>query len=400
MDTPSFEPLPGYVPSGNGSSSDGAATYFAPAVRDTDAEFYQKSAVVRDAPMLEEVLRAMPYMVMVLNSNRQIVAANEAMLSMFRATLGEVTQKRPGEAFGCIRAKDGPSGCGTSRHCATCGAMQALLESQVANAKVVHECRIIVQKPGGLAPVDLRITVSPFHVAETPFILTAVEDISQDKRLGTLQRAIFYDVLNTAGCIDGYVQYLKVDGTTDQEVCEHLVQLSAQLIESIYVQRDLVLAESGALETHPVPIRASAILEEVKTQYASHSIGKDRTIELCEVWDGVMIADRRLLQRVLGNMIRNALEATRPGGTVTAGCLERDDRLVFWVRNPEVMPEEVQLQVFQRSFSTKGEMGRGLGTYSMRLLGERYLGGKVDFTSGLPEGTVFTFTFPKRPSPT
>ena len=52
----------------------------------------------------------------------------------------------------------------------------------------------------------------------------------------------------------------------------------------------------------------------------------------------------------------------------------------FWVNNPAVMPREVQLQVFKRSFSTKGS-GRGIGTYSMRLLVSRYLGGSVDFES-------------------
>jgi signal transduction histidine kinase len=59
------------------------------------------------------------------------------------------------------------------------------------------------------------------------------------------------------------------------------------------------------------------------------------------------------------------------------------------------MPEEIQLQVFQRSFSTKASSGRGIGTYSMKLLGEHYLGGKVAFTSREPEGTEFTVTLPR-----
>ncbi len=98
-------------------------------------------------------------------------------------------------------------------------------------------------------------------------------------------------------------------------------------------------------------------------------------------------------------MVKNALEATGIGGIVTIGCEDLGDHIQFWVHNAEVMPEEVQLQVFQRSFSTKGEEGRGLGTYSMKLLGERYLGGKVDFTSHSPEGTTFTLTLPKMSAP-
>ena len=56
-------------------------------------------------------------------------------------------------------------------------------------------------------------------------------------------------------------------------------------------------------------------------------------------------------------------------------------------------PREVQLQVFQRSFSTKGE-NRGLGTYSIRLLTERYLKGQVSFTSSPETGTIFTAAYP------
>ena len=77
-------------------------------------------------------------------------------------------------------------------------------------------------------------------------------------------------------------------------------------------------------------------------------------------------------------------------------CQEHDEEVVFAVHNTEVMPEEVQLQVFQRSFSTKGQPGRGIGTYSMKLLGERYLGGKVSFTSQPSEGTTFRLAIPKK----
>ena len=46
-------------------------------------------------------------------------------------------------------------------------------------------------------------------------------------------------------------------------------------------------------------------------------------------------------------------------------------------------------------FSTKSSTGRGLGTYSMKLLGERYLGGAVSFSSSAEHGTVFTFELPR-----
>jgi sensor histidine kinase regulating citrate/malate metabolism len=78
---------------------------------------------------------------------------------------------------------------------------------------------------------------------------------------------------------------------------------------------------------------------------------------------------------------------------VTLACKSEPDGIVFSVRNPSVMDRSVQLQVFQRSFSTKGT-GRGIGTFSIKLLTEQYLGGKVWFESGEPGGTVFHVRLP------
>jgi len=49
--------------------------------------------------------------------------------------------------------------------------------------------------------------------------------------------------------------------------------------------------------------------------------------------------------------------------------------------------------LFQRSFSSKGS-GRGLGTYSMKLFGEKYLDGEVSFESDRIKGTTFTISLP------
>ncbi|MCC7353132.1 MAG: ATP-binding protein, partial [Anaerolineae bacterium] len=104
-------------------------------------------------------------------------------------------------------------------------------------------------------------------------------------------------------------------------------------------------------------------------------------------------SDPILLGRVIGNMVKNALEAIEPGQAITLGCRIIGEGVEFWVHNPGFMPPSVQLQLFQRSFSTKGK-GRGLGTYSMKLLSERYLHGSVSFTSSLETGTTFVGRYP------
>ena len=67
--------------------------------------------------------------------------------------------------------------------------------------------------------------------------------------------------------------------------------------------------------------------------------------------------------------------------------------MVFWVHNPGHMDPSVQHQVFRRFFSTKGP-GRGLGTYSIKLLAEEYLGGRVSLDSSPERGTTFVLSLP------
>jgi sensor histidine kinase regulating citrate/malate metabolism len=69
--------------------------------------------------------------------------------------------------------------------------------------------------------------------------------------------------------------------------------------------------------------------------------------------------------------------------------------VLFKVHNPGVIPGDIQKQIFQRSFTTKEGSGRGIGTHSVKLLTEGYLGGAAAFTSDADNGTTFTVEIPR-----
>ncbi len=372
-------------------------TYYAPAARATREEFVRQQAAVEGMPLLREALNAMPHMVMILNAQRQIVIANDAALRTVHAAAADVLAKRPGEAVACIRAKEGPEGCGTAEHCATCGAVHAILESSRQNGQVVRECRIQVDTPDGVAPLDLKATATPITVDGEPLTVVVMEDISESKRLAVLQRVFFHDVLNTVGCISSCVYCLAGSRQLADDLCDLLGRLSKQLTEEIAGQRDLLAAETGELAVRIEPVQTRRLLEELRQQYGQSPLTDQRAIDMGAVWDGTIMTDRRLMARVVGNMLKNGLEATAAGQAVTLECHDRGPSVAIAVHNPDAMPAEVQQQVFQRSFSTKGQPGRGIGTYSMKLFGEQYLGGKVEFISVAPQGTTFTLTVPKKP---
>ncbi len=336
---------------------------------------------------------------LVLNEHRQIVACNRRAAEWLQATEPTWLGARPGEVFDCVHADVGPDGCGTGPFCITCGAVQAILESQDFSRQVVRECRVLCKGSRGVQALDLKVLATPVEVQGIRFIICAIYDISQSKRIALLNRLFFHDMLNAAGGIEGYAAMLADElheRLADDFPLRRLQDLASTLIEDLRAHRDLMYAESGDLVPEVSAFRVGQLLAELQALYQSHPAAHHRTIRLEEVWDGVLETDRRLLARVLGNMLKNALEATPEGGTVSVGCKGSTEEAAFWVRNPGVIPHEVQLQIFHRFFSTKGEPGRGIGTYSMKLLAEGYLGGRVEFTSTESDGTVFTVTIPRR----
>jgi len=172
--------------------------------------------------------------------------------------------------------------------------------------------------------------------------------------------------------------------------------MTLRSIEEIDALRLLTQAEDCSLQVVWADLNAASLLEEVVATLRCHPSARGKRIILdTEMLDVTFRSDRRLLRRVVENMLLNALEATDDGGNVSLGCWQISGHVNFWVHNDAWMPEEIQLQVFQRSFSTKGQQ-RGIGTYSIKLLSSHILG-SVNFTSSPERGTVFQASFPLKP---
>ncbi|MBI5837536.1 MAG: PAS domain-containing sensor histidine kinase [Candidatus Eisenbacteria bacterium] len=374
-------------------------TEFAPAEREDRLTVESQARDIVSDASFTAMLEAMPTPAVVLNPRRQIVAANRKFLEMLGAgAVAQVLSRRPGEAVGCMHAFETPGGCGTSRSCSVCGAVRSILDCFECRGSVTQECRIRSREAEGAGAFDFRVQCTFMQVNGQDYAVLAVADISAEKRRQVLERTFFHDVLNECGGVHGIAQLLIAEGIDPQaerEFKHSLLRISTALGDDIRAHRQMLDAERGELVVTPEDIRPQDLLEDVASGYRGHAVARDRSIvvEPCKAQS--VRTDRALLRRILGNLVKNALEAVEPGETVTVSAEEGNDEVMFWVKNPGVMPEEVQLQVFQRSFSTKGGEGRGIGTYGVKLFGERYLGGRVEFVSCEGIGTIFTCSLPR-----
>ncbi len=374
-------------------------THFAPAARANSLDIDHQVGLLAHANLLTTLSDAVPSAVLVLNAQRQIVYSSTLMERFVPAPQPpSLITLRPGEALACVHAAKNAGGCGTTEFCSECGAVRAILAAQAGHA-AVRECRIVRHTLEGEDALDLRVQATPFEYEGELFTLFAIVDISHEKRREILERTFFHDLNNTAGIISNlaYILGHASEMAIDLPLPDLLTQAADRLCDEIKAQRQLLEAESNTLQLSYAEVDTVQTLAEMARLFGQHEVADRRFIEVAPgSAHGVLVTDPTLLGRILGNMIKNALEASLPGETVAIGCDRSDSGIRFWVHNTAVMPRAVQLQLFQRSFSTKGA-GRGLGTYSLKLLGERYLGGQIAFTSVDGQGTTFTLTLPERP---
>lgn len=365
---------------------------FAPAGRAEPQVLLQESSLVAGSELVRTLLNAMPDFLMVLNSHRQIVAVNQQLLKTFGVERPDkLLGLRPGEAVQCVHAATGPDGCGTARNCSVCGAVLAILASQETGLPQQRECHLMLNRNDCHA-LDLDVLATPITVAEERFTVLALRDISAEKRRYVMERVFFHDILNSAGGIRGLAELLHEGDCapeTEREYKRWMLGLADGMIEEINHQRRLMQAERGKYRPVWSEIDLGPFLEEIRQLYEHHDRARGKTLTIEHLPDCRLTSDRPLLRRIVGNMVLNALEASKRGDTIELWGHSQGGRVRISVTNTGEMPLEVQLQLFKRSFSTKQKEGRGLGTYSMKLFGERYLGGTVDFISSNGMTTFF-----------
>lgn len=372
-------------------------TYFAPAGRASTDELAEEIRFISHNAIIDGLMSVVGGCLAVLNEHRQVLAVNETLLRTIGVEdMGAVLGLRPGEALGCQYSAGHPDGCGTTAFCSTCGAAIAMVSSLTINHPVERTCALSVERPA--APkVDLYLLVRscPIEFEGRRFILLFIQDITRQHQWAALERVFFHDINNilTALIGTGYLLARKASGET-LELATEITQIARRLAQEVKIQQYLTQTGNG-YQLVQSEVGIGQVFTELNRMFHNHPAAVGKTLYFCQPeTDFPFKTDFSLLLRVLGNMIVNALEATAAGGMVKIGYERSPETLIFEVWNREVIPADVAKKIFQRNFSTKGDMGRGLGTYSMKLFGEELLKGEVGFTSTPAEGTTFYCRLP------
>lgn len=136
------------------------------------------------------------------------------------------------------------------------------------------------------------------------------------------------------------------------------------------------------------------IIETIVLLLQSDALIRGNVIEL-QLGDIPPVAadDKEIRQCVL-NLVRNGLDATPKGGTVTIGTAAEEHRVVLTVKDQGPgIPPEVRDKLGTPFFTTK-ENGTGLGLAVCYSIAQRHHA-TIEIDTG-PKGTAFRFVFDLR----
>lgn len=210
--------------------------------------------------------------------------------------------------------------------------------------------------------------------------------------------------------ISGYAQLLLdpevSELSEDQERMVSVVSRNAdRLLNLIEDLLSLSRADAGDLSLPPGMVDLGSVLADVHGAMVSLAERRGLVLRLdCEAHTPKVPGNPDALERVVFNLLSNALKFTPDGGAVTVTLSRQDDAVVLAVRDTGIgVPVDDLPLVFDRFYrsplaTARAIQGTGLGLSVVRSTVELH-GGTVAIASQVGEGTTVTVRLPLEPEP-
>lgn len=211
--------------------------------------------------------------------------------------------------------------------------------------------------------------------------------------------AASHDLRQPLQAISLFTHVMAQDASTGREPDASLVgklQSSCESLETLLDSLlDLSRAEAGALKPEICDVPLQPLFERLRHEFTDQAAAKGLQLRVVPTRH-VVRSDPVLLERMLRNLVANALRYTEQGA-VLVGCRRHGERLRIEVRDSGIgIPAELRSEIF-REFYQLGNperdrrKGLGLGLAIVNALAKQ-LGHEVDVHSTPGKGAVFTVT--------
>ncbi|MBV9627493.1 MAG: PAS-domain containing protein [Xanthobacteraceae bacterium] len=214
--------------------------------------------------------------------------------------------------------------------------------------------------------------------------------------------AASHDILQPLNAARLYVTSLveRQRGGKEAELV-HNVDASLEAVEEILAALlDISRLDTGTLKPEITTFRIDALYRQLEVDFAPMAAAKG--LKLSFVPSSLTVcSDRRLLRRLLANLISNAIKYT-PRGRVLVGCRRRGPRLRLDVYDTGIgIPKSKRQTIFAefKRLDEGAQVARGLGLgLSIVERIARVLDHKIELTSEVGRGSHFAVRVPLAPA--
>ncbi len=158
------------------------------------------------------------------------------------------------------------------------------------------------------------------------------------------------------------------------------------------MNRILMQLRSGGLPVErPAPVRLGEVVARAVASKSGYRPVPQLQMPDEDLW---VTASAERLERVVGHLVQNALEATPPEGTVSVRIARQGaDAVVEVIDTGKGMSEEFVRNTLFKPFESTKRTGMGIGTYESREY-IRELGGRMEVRSETGRGSTFSIVLP------
>ncbi|MEJ8837203.1 sensor histidine kinase [Ramlibacter sp. AN1133] len=200
-----------------------------------------------------------------------------------------------------------------------------------------------------------------------------------------------HDIRQPVHALGLYADWLRGEPELVNELAPKIVAATKavnHLFDSLF---DLARLDSGKIRLNVEAVDLGKLLRNLELQYRPlcEAKGLAFRVHLCP---GTVRSDPILLQRIVGNLISNAVKYTQKGGVLVASrCTAAGLRIEIWDTGVGI-PAAYQREIFREFYKVPGhtgtEEGFGLGLYIVARL-THILGHPLTLQSRMGRGTVF-----------
>lgn len=300
------------------------------------------AGLARERARLETLVERIPDALVITNLRGEVMFLNGAALPLFAAGRDDVMSG----GKGLLQPRD-PSRWRLR--------VQDVLKAHTSGG--VME----IASPAGGAPTSFRTTVTMFTDPVTGDfgVLMMLRDQTSEKRIEAMKEEFFqaaaHDLRAPLFAVQGYLRLLKKSLEPDErqrnwleaidQSCERLTALVKDALDSARI-------ESGQLKLLPAAVQPASILRRTTRLFQPMADEKGVAIEtrLAEGAPASFEADERLVERLIHNLVANAIKFTPRGGLVLVeACAAGPDRVEFVVTDTGPgIPEAQRAAVFEK----------------------------------------------------